>query len=98
MTRMLIAAVFFVAAAAAAPASADEPCTIATSGDSAVAQACKTGGRKQATLVMKEMVKQAKANGTAFKCIACHDDLDTYKLLANAKDDMKKLIQAAQKK
>jgi len=73
----------------------DNACTIATKGDSPIAQACKKGGRKEAAATMKSLVNAAKAKGTPFKCGACHDDLDSYVLKANAGDDFKKLLAAA---
>jgi hypothetical protein len=78
-------------------AHADEKCTIATKGDSLIAKACQSGGRKEASAVMKGLVKTAKANGTEFKCVACHEDLDGFVLVPTARDDFKKLL-AAQKK
>lgn len=70
-------------------------CTIATKGDSATARACAKGGRADAKKVMKEMVKQAKANGERFACDSCHKDLDNYELTKNATEDFKKLEAAA---
>jgi len=77
-------------------ASADDegPCKIATKGDSPVAQACQKGGRPAAEDAMKNMVKTAKAKGVAFKCVACHEDMDSFKLKASAGDDFKKLLAA----
>ena len=75
----------------------DNACKYATKGDSEIAQACKKGGREAAEEVMKKMVKTAKANGVVFKCVACHEDMDSLKLKPNAEDDYKKLV-AAQKK
>jgi len=66
-------------------------CTIATKGDSVTARACAQGGRAAAKKVMKEMVKQAKANGQKFTCDGCHKDLDNYALTKSATDDFKKL-------
>jgi hypothetical protein len=73
-------------------------CTIATKGDSVTARPCATGGRAEAKKVMKEMVKQAKANGQKFTCDGCHKDLDNYQLTKNAVDDFKKLEVAAKTK
>lgn len=78
-------------------ASAGPKCTVATSGDSAVAKACAEGGRDEAKKVMKGAVKTAAANGQKFTCEGCHKDLENFALTANAKDDFKKLM-AAQKK
>jgi hypothetical protein len=73
----------------------DNACTIATKGDSLVAQACKKGGRKEAAATMKSLVNAAKAKGTPFKCGACHEDLDTYVLKTTASEDFKKLLAVA---
>ncbi len=72
-------------------------CTVATSGDSPVAQACAKGGRDEAKKVMKAAVKTAGANGTKFTCEGCHKDLESFTLTPNAKADFQKLM-AAQKK
>lgn len=84
-------------ATSAGTASADDKCSIATSGDSPTAKACTKGGRAEAKKVMKTMVSTAKANGQKFTCDGCHKDLDSYELTKNARDDYKKL-EAAQKK
>jgi hypothetical protein len=73
-------------------------CTIATKGDTVTARACAKGGRAEAKKVMKEMVKQAKANGQKFTCDGCHKDLDTYELTKNAVEDFKRLDAAAKTK
>ena len=73
-------------------------CTIATKGDTATGRACASGGRAEAKKAMKEMVKQAKANGQKFTCDGCHKDLDNYQLTKNAVDDFKKLEVAARMK
>ena len=73
-------------------------CTIATKGDTVTARACAEGGRAAAKKVMKEMVKQAKANGQKFTCDGCHKDLDNYELTKSAVEDFKKLEAAAKTK
>jgi hypothetical protein len=93
--RTLALAVLFLAPLTAS-ADDDGPCKIATKGDSLIAQACQKGGRAAAEDTMKSMVKAAKAKGVAFKCVACHEDMDSFKLKASAGDDFKKLL-AAQK-
>jgi hypothetical protein len=94
MKKLVIAALFLFPFAATAD---DEgPCKIATKGDSPVAQACQKGGRQAAEETMKGMVKTAKAKGVAFKCVACHEDMDSFKLKSDAGDNFKKLL-AAQK-
>jgi len=101
MTRLghfaRILLVGFLLAPVAARADDAGKCTIATKGDSPTAKACARGGRAEAKKTMKEMVKQAKANGQKFTCDGCHKDLESYDLTANARDDFKKL-EAAQKK
>jgi hypothetical protein len=90
-TQVLIA-VFVFGLSAAGVAHADKgPCKIATKGDSPTAKACTKGGRDEATKLMKDMVKQAKAKGEKFTCDGCHKDLDNYELTKNANDDYKKL-------
>ena len=89
-----LALTFVVARVASA---GDDKCTVATSGDSPVAQACAKGGRAEAKKLMKGAVKTAAANGHKFTCEGCHKDLENFALTANAKDDFKKLM-AAQKK
>jgi hypothetical protein len=74
-----------------ADASDGGPCTIATKGDTTTARACAEGGRTAAKKAMKEMVKQAKANGQKFTCDGCHKDLDSYELTKGAVEDFKKL-------
>jgi len=81
-----------------ARAGDEAKCTIATKGDTVTARACAKGGRAEAKKVMKEMVKQAKANGQKFTCDGCHKDLDTYELTKNAVEDFKKLDAAAKTK
>ncbi len=82
---------------ARAASAGDDKCTVATSGDSPVAQACAKGGRAEAKKVMKGAVKTAAANGTKFTCENCHKDLESFTLTPNAKADFQKLM-AAQKK
>ena len=93
-------ATFLAGVLATGFAGADEgkggKCTIATKGDSATAKACAKGGREEAKKVMKDMVKQAKANGKKFTCDGCHKDLDNYELTKDATEEFKKL-EAAQK-
>jgi hypothetical protein len=81
-----------------AGASDEGKCTIATKGDNVVVQACNKGGRVEAKKVMKEMLKQAKANGKKFTCDGCHKDLDNYELSKNANEEFKKLEAAVKGK
>jgi hypothetical protein len=98
-TAFLFAASGIVAAGAVrADDGKDGKCTIATKPDSPTGKACAKGGRAEAKKVMKEMVKQAKANGQKFTCDGCHKDLDNYALTQNATDEYKKLEAAQTKK
>jgi hypothetical protein len=90
--QIVIAGIFLVSLAAGRAHAGDEgKCTIATKGDTPTAKACAKGGRAEAKRLMKEMVKQAKANGQKFTCDGCHKDLDNYELTKNATEDFKKL-------
>jgi hypothetical protein len=79
----------------AGDASGDPKCTVATKGDSPVAQACARGGRAEAKKVMKGAVKAAKAKGGNFACDDCHKDTEDYQLKDNAREDFKKLMALA---
>src|SRR6478609_2112148 len=94
MKKVLLLALLFAGPTALAD---DKQCKYATKGDSQVVEACKKGGIEAAQDLMKTMVKTAKANGVAFKCVSCHEDMDSFKPKANADEDFKKLL-AAQKK
>ncbi len=94
ITRACLVGLFLAAAPLAARAD-DNTCTIATKGNSPVADACKKGGRKAAEEVMEGLVKAAKAKGTKLKCKGCHEDMDNFKLKDNAGEDFKKLLAAA---
>ena len=102
--KLSIALFLFAASAVVATGAvrADEgkdgKCTIATKPDSPTGKACAKGGRAEAKKVMKEMVKQAKANGQKFTCDGCHKDLDNYALTQNATEEYKKLEAAQTKK
>ena len=93
----LFAAALLFVSIASRDAGADDggKCTIATTGDTATARACAKGGRAEAKKVMKEMVKQARANGKKFACDGCHKDLDSYALTKSATEEFKKLEAAA---
>ena len=96
--KVLCAAFLFVVTSAGVSGAADEgKCTIATKGETPTDKACARGGRAEAKKLMKEMVKQAKANGQKFTCDGCHKDLDNYELTKNAVEDYKKLELAAKK-
>ena len=72
-----------------------QPCTVATSGTSPVAEACRQGGVPEAKRTMKRLVGEAKARGANLTCETCHVDLDTYALRENAKSDFASLLTAA---
>jgi hypothetical protein len=96
LSSILMAAVVSVAGTSYA---ADEPCKLATKGDSRVAKACAEGGIKKAKAEMKEMVKQGKAAGVKMDCDDCHkDDVHYDQLTAEGKDKFKKLLAALDKK
>jgi hypothetical protein len=96
--KFLIAAFLFGLSATGVAHADKGPCKIAIKGDSPTAKACTKGGRDEATKLMKDMVKQAKAKGEKFTCDGCHKDLDNYELTKNANDDYKKLEAAVAKK
>ena len=97
--KLFAAALLFVSIASRdASASDGGKCTIATKGDTPTGRACAAGGRAEAKKTMKEMVKQAKANGQKFTCDGCHKDLDNYALTNNAVEDFKKLEAATKTK
>jgi hypothetical protein len=89
-----LAALTLLGSARPGPA-ADARCTIATKGDSPVAQACARGGRTEAKKVMKGAVKAAQAKGGKFDCDDCHKDTDSFELKPNAREDFKKLLALA---
>jgi hypothetical protein len=97
--QLFAATLFFVSLVSPrAGASDGGKCTIATKGDTATGRACASGGRAEAKKAMKDMVKQAKANGQKFTCDGCHKDLDNYELTKTAVEDFKKLEAAAKAK
>jgi len=81
--------------AAAVHAGGKDPCTVATEGDSPVAQACTEGGRGAAKKTMKALVGAAKKAGSEHKCGDCHVNTKSYELKDNARDDFKRLLSAA---
>jgi hypothetical protein len=93
--RGLILAAVGVLCLAGGAAADSAKCTVATKGDSPVAQACARGGRAEAKKVMKGAVKAAKDNGGKFTCDNCHKSLETFELKPNARDDFKKLLEQA---
>ena len=95
---LLSAAALFLISIGTAGAADEGKCTIATKGDSPTAKACEKGGRAAAKKLMKDMVKQAKANGQKYTCDGCHKDLDNYELTKTATEDYKKLEAAVKTK
>jgi hypothetical protein len=95
LAQILMATVFVVSIVGRAQAGDEGKCTIATKGETPTAKACAKGGRAEAKKLMKEMVKQAKANGQKFTCDGCHKDLDNYELTKNGTEDYKKLEAAS---
>src|SRR3954447_13492411 len=94
MRHITIAAVGLLWIARPSPA-ADVPCTVATKGNSPVAQACAKGGRAEAKKVMKAAVKTAKNKGGKFDCDDCHKDTDNFERNPNAGDGYKTLMPLA---
>jgi hypothetical protein len=97
--RVFLLGVFVIAGPVAAQGFAADAnkCTIATKGDSPVAQACAKGGVKQAKAAMKGLVKTAKDNGVKFDCDDCHKNEETFVLEDDARDNFKKLLAAQTK-
>ena len=52
------------------------PCQMALLGESPVAQACSSGGKRGAIELMQTFVRRANAEGFAFDCVDCHGDAD----------------------
>jgi hypothetical protein len=95
MMRTLLPAATLLMLMSARASAADDKCTIATKGDSIVAKACAKGGRPEAKKLMKATVKTAKEKGTKFTCDGCHKNYESYELTPKARDDFKKLLEAA---
>jgi hypothetical protein len=92
--RVTLTTILVLCIARAAPA-AEGKCTVATKGESPVAQACRRGGRAEAKKVMKGAVKAAKEKGGKFACDGCHKDVENFQLKSNAREDFKKLLELA---
>ena len=70
-----------------------DPCHLAIKGDSPVAKACSEGGIKSAKVVMKDLIKGARAAGTKYQCDDCHaNDSDYTQLSKGAQDKFAKLL------
>jgi hypothetical protein len=97
MPKLIDVGALLAAALLGSTAAAGEDCTVATKGDSPVAQACQKGGRAEAKKVMKGAVKAAKDKGKKFDCDDCHKDVanDKFDLKPDARDKFKQLLEAA---
>jgi hypothetical protein len=91
----LPALVLTLGLARARPLEAGQPCTIATKGDSPVAQACADGGLVSAKRAMRDLIKRAKATGVKFECDDCHRNDVDYGLTPQARDSFQRLLGAA---
>ena len=74
--------------------AAEQPCNIATKGDSPVAKACAEGGLVSAKRAMRDLVKKGKAAGAKFECDDCHKNDTGYDLTPQARDNFKRLMAA----
>ena len=45
----------------------------------------------QAKKLMKAMCKQAKAKGVTFRCLDCHQDVESWALQEGAKDNLNRM-------
>jgi hypothetical protein len=73
-----------------------DPCQLAIRGDSPVGRACHQGGVKAAKVVMKDLVRRAKAGGVKFNCDDCHASQEDFGDLAgDAREKFEKLLAAA---
>lgn len=57
-----------------------------------VEAACKSGGRKAAKKLMKDVVKAQRKAKNAITCDSCHTDLDSFERTPNAVADLKKYL------
>jgi hypothetical protein len=73
-----------------------DPCRgPAATGDSLVAQACRTGGQQAARARMKEMVRQVRDQGMDFICSDCHpDSTEIARLADDAAERFARLVAA----
>jgi hypothetical protein len=70
-----------------------DPCQMALRGESPVAKACSTGGKRAAIELMQTFVSRAKAEGIEFECVDCHADEDDYTHLKPQADvEFRKLL------
>jgi hypothetical protein len=92
-----LAVVVLLMSSSPSPAADVVKCTVATKGDSPVAQACARGGRAEAKKVMKEAVSAAKKNGGKFDCDDCHKGVadNNFELKSDAREKFKKLLTLA---
>lgn len=75
-----------------ASAEGSEPCRASSFEFAEVEAACAEGGTKAAKELMKDYVKQAKAEGQKLKCSSCHDNTKNYTLAENAVADLRALL------
>lgn len=71
----------------------EQPCQVATTGSSLVAEACRRGGRPEAKQVMKRLVADARERGARYTCESCHADLDNYLLREDARAEFNALLE-----
>ena len=74
------------------PPAPERPCTVATSGSTPVAEACRHGGRPEAKQLMKRLVAQARTRGARYTCDSCHLDLNSYHLREDARSELTLLL------
>ena len=93
LSASLLAGLVTVTLFTATGRAADDKCTIATKGDSAVKKACDEGGIKRAKATMKAMQKLGKEKGLKFECDDCHKDesAGNWTLNKDAEEKFKKL-------
>jgi hypothetical protein len=70
-----------------------DPCQMALAGESPVAQACSSRGKRGAIELMQAFVKRAMDEGFEFQCVDCHADEDDYTQLKPEADvEFRKLL------
>lgn len=79
-------------------AEAQPGCRLAK-GDSLIGKACQDGGLLGAKQMMRKLVREAKAAGTAFECSDCHPvDASFDRLSPDARDKFNRLLAAARRR
>jgi hypothetical protein len=72
-------------------------CRFAITADTPVSRACAEGGVKRAKLVMKAIVKQARARaGAALDCDTCHTSEVTFALAVDARGRLEALLRVVE--